>query len=168
MADITVPVPDARVGEFYHFFAHWLEGPLDPGHTSPETSSAGSAEVITAPIPWGSDPDQDHKDALTLWSKYSKSARAMFSLLMDQPDMRFTGEEIATEIGLAKGAHGVAGVLAWPGRHGAKMNRSIPSAWAYDADTGLSHYWFFPETAEVFKAARADYDATERGKVDGT
>ncbi len=77
----------------------------------------------------------------------------MFSLLIDHPDREYTGDQIA-ECGIPNGAHGVAGVLAWPGRHGSAIGRGLPSEWREDPVEVVGYYWIPADRAEVFKAAR--------------
>jgi hypothetical protein len=157
MTDITVPVPDDRTAEFYQFFGLWLAGSLSLT-SSPSGATESPPEIAQATPPdvrpWG-DSEQDVTDAEALWRKYSPRARAMFSLLMDNPDREFTGEEIAQAVNIPNGAHGVAGVQAWPGRYGIAIGRELPSAWREDQDTLQSFYWMPARTAQVFKAARA-------------
>lgn len=156
MVDITVPVPQDRTAEFYQFFGLWLAGSLAANELAHEDLQPRAALADGKPrmLPWGSS-EQDYVDAERLWKKYSKSARAMFSLLIDNPDKRYTGDQIATEIGIKHGARGVAGLLAWPGRHGAKIGRGLPSEWGHDEDTSEGSYWIPADRAEAFKAARA-------------
>lgn len=155
MNNITVPVPDDRTAEFYQFFGLWLAGSLSlPGTTgaSPEVSTTSSQALVKKT--WGSSPEADAADAEALWAKYSKNARGMFSLLLDNPGKEFTGDEIAEAVGIPNGAHGVAGVLAWPGRHGAEIGRGLPTSFREDEETGLTYYRMTAEQAELFKAAR--------------
>lgn len=157
MADITVPVPDERIAEFYQFFGLWLAGSLSLNPTPSEGTEAPTSSFETpAPAkvtPWG-DADSDFTDAVTLWQKYSPRARAMFSLLIDNPAKEFTGANIAETCNIPNGAHGVAGVLAWPGRHGAKINRGLPSSWREDPETLESYYWMPKKRAAFFKSVR--------------
>lgn len=154
MVQITVPVPDDRLGEFYLFFSKWLEGAVQ---LAEEAGSMTTDEATSAPapphVPWG-DTEQDIADAAALWAKYSSSARSMFNLLMDNPGKKFTGGEIADHLGVAHGARGVAGVLAWPGRHGIAIGRGLPSEWQQDADRNGVSYWIPAERAQLFKIAR--------------
>lgn len=152
MSDITVPVPDDRIAEFYSFFGLWLAGSL----SLPVPTSGISLETPEAPQPfraWGS-TDADVADAVALWTKFSARARAMFSLLIDNAGQEYTGEQIAEACGIPNGAHGVAGVLAWPGRHGAAIGRGLPSEWREDPETYESFYSMSPERAALFATAR--------------
>lgn len=159
MGDITVPVPDERTAEFYQFFGLWLAGALNvPGSTSGGHRDLAEGVVTSLSQaelePWG-DTEQDLEDAVTLWRKYSKNARAMFGLLMDNPDKEFTGAQIAEAVNIPNGAYGVAGVLAWPGRHGWRVGRKLPTEWRDDPESSQSYYRMPAQTAELFKAARA-------------
>jgi hypothetical protein len=152
MADITVPVPDDRIAEFYQFFGLWLAGslilPSGGYHDSPVAS--GPQPQLK---PWG-DSYEDYADAEALWKKFSARARAMFGLLIDNPGKEFTGEQIAEACDIPNGRNGVAGVLAWPGRHGWAISRGLPTEWREDQDAQQSYYWIPADRAEVFKAAR--------------
>lgn len=156
---ITVPVPDDRVAEFYQFFGQWLAGTFPLART-PETPASPS-EPRPAPTykHWGN-TEADLEDAALLWSKFSPRARKMFSLLIDNPEKRFTGEEIAEAVNIPNGAHGVAGVLAWPGRHGAAIGRLLPSIWDEDEETEETYYWMSEERADLFRAARERAEGT--------
>jgi hypothetical protein len=154
MADLTVPVPDERIPEFYTFFGLWLSNTL----SLPAATSAGSAGALESSPPaeyreWG-DTNEDLADAVALWRKFSLNARKMFGLLIDNPGRKYTGGQIADECGIPNGAHGVAGVLAWPGRHGAAIGRGLPSHWREDPETFESFYWMSDERAALFAAAR--------------
>ena len=61
---------------------------------------------------------------------------------------------MAARLGLDKGAHGVAGILAWPGRYSRKTGRELPIATQGRADGGTDYY-MDPAIAEIFAAARA-------------
>lgn len=156
MPDITVPVPDDRTAEFYQFFGLWLAGSLSlaqsPPGASPSPAEAQPVKYEDLPL-WGT-TKEDFTDAEVLWKKYSPNARKMFSLLIDNPGKEYTGDQIAEAVGIPNGAHGVAGVLAWPGRHGNKMGRRLPSDWREDQDAQESYYWMPAERAEMFKSVR--------------
>lgn len=154
MADITVPVPDERVAEFYQVFGLWLAGSLST-FQGPSEARSEAPETSKPPqlTPWGAS-EQDYADAELLWKKYSPNARKMFSLMIDDPDTKYTGEQIAQACGIPNGAHGVAGVLAWPGRHGAAIGRWMPTDWAEDEDAGTSYYWIPADRASMFRAVR--------------
>lgn len=156
MVDITVPIPDDRTAEFYQFFGMWLAGSLDTSSASASTvkTSSGAIGDDSPPLlPWGSG-ERDYADAEKLWRKYSTPARAMFSLMIDHPDQHFTGDQIADAIEIPHGARGVAGALAWPGRHGIKIGRGLPTEYGRDQETGEGYYWIPADRAEVFKRAR--------------
>ena len=161
MADITVPVPDERTAEFYQFFGLWLAGSLTlhQSHLGASKSPAKAAEIKYDDLPFWGATEQDYADAEVLWKKYSANARKMFGLLVDNPGKEFTGDQIAQECGIPNGAHGVAGVLAWPGRHGYALGRRLPSDWREDVDAGTSYYWIPADRAELFKDVREKVEA---------
>jgi hypothetical protein len=154
MADkqVTVAVPEERVPEFYSWFAAFLAA--EPG-TSPPVAWRGGrgprgmrhhGEAST----WSA---QDADQAAWLYGKLAPPARALFDLLADAPGGRFGGEDIAKRLGLEKGAHGVAGILAWPGRYSRHLGRALPIATEGRADGGTDYY-MPPDTAALFAAAR--------------
>ncbi len=161
-SNITIPVPLERTAEFYQFFGLWLAGDLSlPNLGLKGSRSLPEPQEAAADItPWGTG-DADLRDATLLWEKFSIRARTMFSLLIDNPQRKFTGEEIAKAANIPNGAHGVAGVLAWPGRHGYTVGRPLPSEWREDPDTQESHYWMPKERADLFRAARERVEGTD-------
>jgi len=56
---------------------------------------------------------------------------------------------------LEKGAHGVAGILARPGRYCRRLGRPLPIATDKREDDGTD-YWIEDTTATLFAAARSD------------
>lgn len=156
MSDITVPVPDERVAEFYQFFGLWLAGALSLSQIATDGSqdiSGAIASPAKPVVPWGDSPE-DAADAEFLWRKFSTNARNFFGYLMDNAPEKYTGEHIAQAVGIPNGAHGVAGVLAWPGRFCAPIGRWLPSSWKEDAETEESYYWMEEDVADLFKSAR--------------
>jgi hypothetical protein len=162
MADkqVTVAVPEARVPEFYVWFAQFLAA--DPGSgpprggPSPWAGPRGGRRGFGPPRPqfeaqaWSA---QDARQAAWLYSKLAPPARELFDVLIDAPGKRFSGNEIAARLRLEKGAHGVAGILAWPGRYSRKLDREFPIATEGREDGGTDYY-LDDEAAELFAAAR--------------
>jgi Family of unknown function (DUF6416) len=138
----------------HQFFGLWLAGSLSQSPNPPGAPESHAEASQPQRTPWG-DTEQDLADAEALWRRYSPAARAMFSLLMDHPDQEYTGEQIAQEVNIPNGAHGVAGVHAWPGRYGNAIGRGLPSEWREDPETLQSFYWMPAATAQLFRAARA-------------
>jgi hypothetical protein len=155
MADkqVTVAVPEERVPEFYAWFASFLAA--QPGAAPPLAGGGprgsrshrhhGEAQAWSA---------QDADQAAWLYRKLAPQARELFDLLADTPGARFGGEQVATRLKLEKGAHGVAGILAWPGRYSRHLDRTLPIATEGRPDGGTDYY-MNPELAELFTAARA-------------
>jgi Family of unknown function (DUF6416) len=162
MADkqVTVAVPEERVPEFYSWFAAFLAA--EPG-TPPPTPGRGrrgprGLRQHAEASAWSAD---DADQAAWLYRKLAPPARQLFDLLLDAPGQRFGGELIAKRLGLDKGAHGVAGILAWPGRYSRHLNRVLPIATEGRADGGTDYY-MDPDTAALFAAARAHADTAPR------
>ncbi len=159
MADkqITVAVPQERVPEFYVWFASFLAGEpgappwggrrgrgRGPGGMGPRHHGFGE------PAAWSA---ADAEPAAWLYGKLAPPARALFDLLIDAPGERMSGNDIAARLGLEKGAHGVAGILAWPGRYSRKLGRQLPLATEGREDGGTD-YFMEPAVAELFAAAQ--------------
>jgi hypothetical protein len=149
MADkqITVAVPEARVPEFYAWFARFLAS--EPA--GPPGRGGGPRRHHRDASPWSA---QDGEQAAWLYGKLAPPTRALFDLFIDAPGERFAGNDVAARLGLEKGAHGVAGILAWPGRYSRRLGRQLPISTAGRADGGTD-YFMDPAVAELFAAARA-------------
>ncbi|MEA2309843.1 MAG: hypothetical protein QOI65_2129 [Thermoleophilaceae bacterium] len=160
MADkqITVAVPEERVPEFYIWFAGFLSaGAGGPGPGGPPWGGRGRGgpghgprHAFGEPAAWSA---ADGDEATWLYGKLADPARALFDLLIDAPGERRAGNEIAAALGLEKGAHGVAGILAWPGRYSRKLAHELPIA-TEGRDDGGTDYYMDPAIAELFAAAR--------------
>ena len=143
MIDITVKVPDNRVPEFYSMFGSWLSAP--PASNHPETSDSKPAAEWTA---------ADRDLAKAVWRKLSDTAKRLFSALIDSPGKKFSGTELSELLQVRNGAHGIAGVLAWPSRYCADNGREIPWSWEYPDDGEPAVYWFTDEIAALFRQAQ--------------
>lgn len=158
MADkqITVAVPEERVPEFYVWFASFLSA--EPGAPpwggrrgrGPGRGPGARHDRFGEPASWSA---ADAEPAAWLYGKLAPPARALFDLLIDAPGERMSGNDIAARLGLEKGAHGVAGILAWPGRYSRKLGRELPLA-TEGRDDGGTDYFMEPAVAELFAAAR--------------
>jgi len=153
MADkqITVAVPEERVPEFYVWFASFLAADRGaPPWGGRRGGGRGPRHGFGEPAAWSAG---DGEQAAWLYGKLAAPARALFDELIDAPGERRAGNEIAARLGLDKGAHGVAGILAWPGRYSRKLARELPIATEGRADGGTDYY-MEPAVAEIFAAAR--------------
>lgn len=143
---VTVGVPEERVAEFYAWFAAFLSSePSSRRRGRRGARHHGEAQAWSA-----SDADQ----ATWLYHKLAPPARKLFDLLADGAGKRSGGEDVAKRLGLEKGAHGVAGILAWPGRYCRHLDRVLPIATEGRADGGTDYY-MDADVAELFVAARA-------------
>lgn len=171
MADksVTVSVPEERVPEFYAWFARFLAsepsaeggGRHGPGHRGPgEGARFGRGRFggdrwgggpPDDPVGWTKD---DAEEAAWLYGKLAPPARKLVDLLVQAPGTRIPGNELAAQLGLEKGAHGVAGILAWPGRYSRRLGRQMPILTEGRADGGTDYY-MAPDVAALFAAAAA-------------
>lgn len=145
LIDVTVKIPEDRVGVFYGLVGRWLSG---------EQSEDEVTEAATdAPKAW-TNSDGDLVLARLVWEKFSPRAKAVFSLLMDRPGHKVSGEDLAATLEIPNGKSGVAGVLAWPARHCATVGMAGPWWWEYTAEGDGAYYWMEPEVADLFKKAQ--------------
>lgn len=166
MADkaITVDVPEDRVPEFYLWFAAFLAA--EPGTEIPRGRPAGPGgppgRGFGGPrrrrgwVPPDEDAEPwttaDAAEAAWLYGRLAPPARALFDVLLQHPGERIAGNDLAARLGLEKGAHGVAGILAWPGRYCRKLGKVLPISTAGREDGGTDYY-MEPDVAAVFAAA---------------
>ena len=154
MADkqVTVAVPEERVPEFYSWFAAFLaaEPGTPPPHTGRGRRGPRGMRHHAESRAWSA---EDADQAAWLYGKLAPPARELFDLLIDAPGERFGGENIAKRLELDKGAHGVAGILAWPGRYSRHLGRALPIATEGRADGGTDYY-MEAEVAALFATAR--------------
>lgn len=154
MADkqVTVAVPEERVPEFYSWFATFLAA--EPGTPAPfggrRRRGPHGLHHRSEARAWSA---QDAGRAAWLYHKLAPPARELFDLLAESAGARFGGEEVAKRLGLEKGSHGVAGILAWPGRYCRRLDRALPIATEGRADGG-TNYYMEPDTAALFADAR--------------
>lgn len=150
MADkqVTVAVPAERVPEFYAWFAAFLTA--EPGSPGPRGGRGRGRRLHGDAAPWSA---QDGDEAAWLYSRLAPPARELFDLLAGSPGEPFAGNDVAARLGLEAGAHGVAGILAWPGRYCRKLGRAFPISTAGRTDGGTD-YSMTPEVAALFAAAR--------------
>lgn len=155
MIDVTVKVPEEYLGEFYEVFGRWLaekQHGVDEGLTGSATDLVVGADTLEEEG-W-TNADDDVPLARVVWQKLSPRAAAMFSLLMDHPGHKISGDDLAATLDIPNGKYGIAGVLAWPGRHCAAVNRLPLWQWEYGPPGGSASYWVDQEVADLFKRVR--------------
>ena len=146
MIDITVKIPEDRVGEFYELVGRWLAG-------APLTATDAPDEAHSPAVAWTNN-QEDLVLAKVVWEKFSPRAKAMFSMLMDAPGQKFSAVQLAEALDIPNGMYGVAGVLAWPGRHCLAVGRTIPTQYEEGSKGEGSSYRIEPEVAELFNQVR--------------
>jgi Family of unknown function (DUF6416) len=144
MIDVTVKIPEERVGDFYELVGRWL---------SEESVADEVTDTSAGPKSWTNSND-DLVLARSVWEKFSARAKAVFSLLMDQPGDKVSSKYLASTLDIPNGTSGVAGVLAWPARHCAAVNRVGPWRWESRPEEDTTYYWIEPKVADLFKKVR--------------
>jgi len=125
-------------------YGRWLAG------ADVETAVEDNAAQV---IEW-SDTADDAALAKVVWSKLSDRAKGLFNTLMDNPDKKYSGEDLADMLGIPNGKYGTAGVLAWPGRHSNGVNRHLPVLYEDGPKGGSANYWMTSEIASLFRKVR--------------
>jgi hypothetical protein len=145
LVQLTFEVPDRLLGAVYIAVGRVLK------EAQPRSAPEQADEALHD---WGLQAF-DGELAVMAWRKFSPRAQAAFSLLMDNPGVAMSADEIAAKIGLANGRHALAGVVAWPSRQCAEMGLNPPFRFENPAAPGeTGNYWMDPETARLFTAAR--------------
>jgi hypothetical protein len=157
MADkqVTVPVPEERVPEFYAWFASFLAAESGWKGGSSRRGPAGRGRRAgphhqDRPLEAWTSADGDR--AAWLYERLAPGASELFDLLATSPGRRFSGNEVAARLKIDKGAHGVAGILAWPGRYSRRLDRVLPIATEGRSDGGTD-YFMESEVALLFAGA---------------
>lgn len=143
MPELSVMIPDDRVPKFYELVGRFLAGEFDGVPDRPLTGSNMPKK------PWQL---EDTEQAVEVWEKLSQRAKSLFGVLLEQPNVRFSALKLAEQLEIPHGRFGVAGTLAWPGRHCYAVGRELPVNWKeLDEDT---EYWMNDLDANVFRIAR--------------
>lgn len=146
--DVAVKVPADRVADFYEMYGRWLRGEQLVAEIAEETEEDSTKQRV----PW--DPATDLELAKTAWALFPDRAKQLFGTLIDHPDKRYTGDELAQMHSIPNGKYGVAGVLAHPGRQLRRLGRHHHFH-AEPLPEGGSCYWMDAQMAELFRQARS-------------
>ena len=133
--DITVAVPTDKIAEFYTMFAQWL----------------GSADdVLRRPQKWG---PGDRDKAILVYAKLTPAARDILNVFLDSKLTEIAADKVARKARLKTGIHGLAGTLAWPGRHCYAAGREPFLETRVDDDQG-TFFRMKKEVADLLGQAR--------------
>ncbi len=145
LVDVIVKIPEERVSDFYGLVGRWLSG---------ERLEDEVTDTPAGPKNW-TNSHHDLALARSVWQKFSPHAKALFSQLMNQPGHRLPAEDLAGSLGIPNGKSGLAGVLAWPARHCAAVDRVGPWSWGYGPEGDGAYYWVEPDVADLFNKVRS-------------
>ena len=137
--DITVTVPSDKITEFYEIFSNWL---------------AEISDSAQQPKKW--EPG-DLDKAILVYAKLSHTARDIFEIFLDRPNKEISAEKVTKKARLKTGVHGLAGTLAWPGRHCYSVGREPFLTTRTDEDQG-TFFSMTKEVAELLKQAKEVVD----------
>ncbi len=107
LVEVTVKVPEDRLGEFYLMHGQWL-GALDPKEGAPER------------VEWRS---EDNEPAGAMWTDLPPNSATLLELLVAEGEM--DGESIVQRLGLNDVSQ-VTGVAGWVGRVAKRVGRTSP------------------------------------------
>jgi hypothetical protein len=171
MVQVTFEIPERLLGEFYVEVGLALKAGRDqstPGPAQAGLGQGGPGQAAPGPAArgqpefglhdWGTE-SFDREVAKQVWRKFSPRAQAVFSLLMDNPGVEMSADDIASKIGLSNGRHGLAGVVAWPSRQCASHGLEAPFRFEASGSGATGSYWMDADTAALFVAAREAYQA---------
>lgn len=137
---VTFDMPDKLLGSFYVRVGAALNRAREQDEPAEDEST----------MDWETGNYGDDLAARDIWRQFSPKAHAVFSLLIDNPGVTMTGDEIAQKLDIPNGNRGVAGIVAWPARRCAEAGR--PSLFRFsEADGG---YWMDSDAAELFAQVR--------------
>lgn len=139
---VGAAVPSDRVEEFYGHHAEWLS----------QLGAAPAADDSVDLQAWGDD-ERDVEAAAAVWDKLSDRAQGLMAVFMQEPGRKFAAPALAEQLDIPNGMFGVAGVLAWPKRHAAKVGRPLPVSFEYGQPGEGANYWMEPAVAAVFQRA---------------
>lgn len=148
LQEVSVLVPTERVAQFYEMVGRWLAGPADK-----EAVVAGERPPVAAgkrPLWTSGDLDL----AKEVWGHMNEWGRELFTVLMDNPEQRFSGQQLAEDLHLTYGKYGLAGVMAWPGRYCKAVGRRFALQWEAGPVGKSGNYWMTSEVAALFREAR--------------
>lgn len=143
-------MPPDRMADFYEMYGRWLRG-VQQEAKPPEGADDADEHSWRDRRPW--DPMGDVELARTAWAGFPVRAKQVFSTLIDNPTVKFTGDELAVMHAIPNGKYGVAGVLAHPGRQLKSLGRQHHFH-AEALSEGGSNYWMDLDVAELFRQAR--------------
>jgi Family of unknown function (DUF6416) len=99
----------------------------------------------------------DEMLARVVWAKLSNRAKSLFSTLMDAPEQKLSGKDVAEALDIPNGKDGTADLLAWAGRHSSAEERVLPCSSYEDGPVGGSaSYWMTKDVAALFRTARGN------------
>ncbi len=147
MPQLTFEIPDKLIGEFYLAVGIALKRAQQDAEEDAEEDAEPRLHD------WGTE-SSDSGCVSMVWRKFSPKAQAVFTLLMDNPGVAMSADDIAGKVGLANGRHALAGLVAWPSRQCAEFGLVPPFRFEGSTTPGeTGSYWMDAETAELFSRA---------------
>jgi hypothetical protein len=143
MPNLSIDIPNDKYATALRLLADLLEPDQDPTELREWAIDMEADDFKAA-------KDETVQAAMEILNRLSDQASALFDELMDNPDTKYTGTQLADKHQVINGAAGVAGAFGWPGRYCHEAGYAL--AVKTDKKNGL--YWMDADTAEVFDVAR--------------
>ena len=144
MIEVTVKIPGAKLGKFYQLLGGLLAEEESPAEAKSHEARQGELPAWTK---------NDLQLATEHCVQLSEPAQKLYEIFMKSPGQKFSGTELASKLHLEKGAHGIAGLTAWPGRYAYAVGRRLPISWER-TQYGVGSYWMTEEVAQLFRNAK--------------
>lgn len=118
LIDVTVPVPQRRLAEFYRLYAGWLgetsTGATEGLRTAWEAITAAHGGTTSQRRAWDASDQEQMAPMAELWGRSSEGAKALFTELMRDHTVELSVDDLAQRLGVERSA--VTGTLSWPVR----------------------------------------------------
>jgi hypothetical protein len=147
LVEVNVKIPASRIGDFYRVLGQWMDGP----------SLARAEPRRAGHFRWGGS-SKDMQLACAVLRRLSPPARRLFGVLMSNPGVRYSADQLAELANIENGRYGIAGVLAWPSRFCDELRRTLPIE--MESRDGGSIYWMEEDVARAFVEAQALIEET--------
>lgn len=165
MREVTVPIPEDRIAEFYEKFGEFMS------EQKASTGANGLPNLRRPPSVDGDDVpgwinDQDAEErARVFWDLLSDTGRETLGVLIDraldeETSDRLSVEELVAATDNSKGASGLAGVFGAAGRatKAAQLPRYLTKKgdgdWSYIWNWDGQHYWVPTPVARLLASIR--------------
>ena len=148
LREVPVLVPTERIAQLYEIAASWL---ADSATTEIVEADDSPPVADGERLPWSRG---DLELAKEVWGRMNHWAHELFGVLMDHPEQKFSGQQLADDLDYKHGKYGIVGTMAWPGRYCKAVGRQFPIQWEEGPVGESGNYWMTSDVAALFREAR--------------